>query len=113
MRNISIDYDITVPADTAVRARSGSGNQEIDGLRSKLDLESGSGDMRLRDVSGDIHVHTGSGNGGGREASGPLTAGAGSGGMRAEATGSGDGRVCTGRRTIELHQLPGAVRRAA
>src|SRR5438128_4237206 len=30
MRNISIDYDITVPADTAVRARSGSGNQEIE-----------------------------------------------------------------------------------
>src|SRR5206468_4341371 len=27
MRNISIDYDITVPADTAVRARSGSGNR--------------------------------------------------------------------------------------
>src|SRR5207247_2540035 len=72
MRNISIDYDITVPADTAVRARSGSGNQEIDGLRSKLDLESGSGDMRLRDVSGDIHVHTGSGNVEGREVSGPL-----------------------------------------
>src|SRR5438876_2756787 len=74
MRNISIDYDITVPADTAVRARSGSGNKEIEGLRSKLDLESGSGDMRLRDVSGDIHVHTGSGNVEGREVSGPLTA---------------------------------------
>jgi hypothetical protein len=74
MRNISIDYEVTVPPDTAVRARSGSGNQEIEGLRSKLDLESGSGDMRLRDVSGDIHVHTGSGNVEGREVSGPLTA---------------------------------------
>src|SRR5438094_590889 len=41
MRNISIDYDITVPADTEVRARSGSGSQEIDGSRSKPDLESG------------------------------------------------------------------------
>ena len=92
MRNISIDYDITVPADTAVRARSGSGNQEIDGLRSKLDLESGSGDMRLRDVSGDIHVHTGSGNVEGREVSGPLTAEAGSGDIRVEAKGSGDVR---------------------
>src|SRR5881275_3017362 len=93
MRNISIDYEITVPPDTAVRARSGSGNQEIDGLRSKLDLESGSGDMRLRDVSGDIHVHTGSGNVEGREVSGPLTAEAGSGDIRVEAKGSGDVRV--------------------
>src|SRR5437667_10474593 len=74
MRNISIDYDITVPADTAVRARSGSGNQESDGLRSKLDRESGSGDVRIRDVTGGSHVHTGSGNGEGREVSGPLTA---------------------------------------
>src|SRR5438094_772729 len=29
LRNISIDYDITVPADTAVRARSGSGNVQL------------------------------------------------------------------------------------
>jgi len=113
MRNISIDYDITVPADTAVRARSGSGNQEIDGLRSKLDLESGSGDMRLRDVSGDIHVHTGSGNVEGREVSGPLTAEAGSGDIRVEAKGSGDVRVHTGSGNIELHQVNGAMRAEA
>src|SRR5213593_4570646 len=86
MRNISIDYEITVPPDTAVRARSGSGNQEIDGLRSKLDLESGSGDMRLRDVSGDIHV---------------------------ESKGSGDVRVHTGSGNIELHQVNGAMRAEA
>src|SRR6266550_4227063 len=86
MRNISIDYEITVPADTAVRARSGSGNQEIEGLRSKLDLESGSGDMRLRDGSGDIRV---------------------------EAKGSGDVRVHTGSGNIELHQVNGAMRAEA
>src|SRR5204863_7201025 len=50
MRNISIDYDSTVPADTAVRARSGSGNQATDGLRSQLVRESGSGDRSMRDV---------------------------------------------------------------
>jgi len=113
MRNISIDYEITVPPDTAVRARNGSGNQEIDGLRSKLDLESGSGDMRLRDVSGDIHVHTGSGNVEGREVSGPLTAEAGSGDIRVEAKGSGDVRVHTGSGNIELHQVNGAMRAEA
>src|SRR5207244_11446280 len=85
MRNISIDYDITVPADT-VRARSGSGNQEIDGLRSKLDLESGSGDMPAEAGSGDIRV---------------------------EAKGSGDVRVHTGSGNIELHQVNGAMRAEA
>ncbi|HEV2715030.1 MAG TPA: DUF4097 family beta strand repeat-containing protein [Terriglobales bacterium] len=113
MRNISIDYDITVPADTAVRARSGSGNQQIEGLRSKLDLESGSGDMRLKDVSGDIHVHTGSGNVEGRDVSGPLNAEAGSGDIRVEAKGSGDVRVHTGSGNIELHQVNGSMRAEA
>src|SRR5207244_12292946 len=105
MLNISIDYDMTVPADTAVRERSGSGNQEIDGLRSKLDLESGSGDMRLRDVSGDIHVYTGSGNVERREVSGPLTREAGSGEIRVESKGSGDVRVHPGSVHIELHKV--------
>jgi Putative adhesin len=113
IRNISIDYEITVPADTAVHARSGSGNQEIEGLRSKLDLETGSGDMRLRDVTGDVHVHTGSGNVEGRDVSGPLTAEAGSGDIRLDVKGSGDVRVHTGSGNIELHQVHGSMRAEA
>jgi len=109
MRNIAIDYEITAPADTAVHARSGSGNQEIEGLRSKLDLESGSGDMRLRDVTGDAHVHTGSGNIEGRDVSGPLTAEAGSGDIRVDLKGGADVRVRTGSGNIELHQVNGSM----
>ena len=33
MRNISVDYEITVPADTTVRTRSGSGDQTIEGTQ--------------------------------------------------------------------------------
>src|SRR2546430_5181433 len=62
VRNISIDYDITVPADTRLRTHSGSGDQTIEGLRSNLELESGSGAMRLEDLAGELYMCTGAGN---------------------------------------------------
>jgi DUF4097 and DUF4098 domain-containing protein YvlB len=109
VRNIAIDYDITVPSDTSVRTRSGSGDQAIEGLHSHLDLESGSGDMRLSDVNGDIHVHTGSGNVHAQDISGPFNAEAGSGDIRVDAKGSGDVRVHTGSGNVELNDINGTL----
>src|SRR5947209_4034948 len=61
VRGISVDYEITVPSDTAVRTRSGSGDQTIEGTRGTADLQSGSGDMRLSNLTGEIRLQTGSG----------------------------------------------------
>src|ERR1700691_1766817 len=33
LNNVSIDYEITVPENTAVHAHSGSGNQTVEGLK--------------------------------------------------------------------------------
>ena len=46
-RNISIDYDITVPAETTVRTKSGSGDQTVEGTRGNAEVQTGSGDVRL------------------------------------------------------------------
>ena len=47
--DISVDYEITVPAGyNHSNAHSGSGDQTIEGARGNADLQSGSGDMRLR-----------------------------------------------------------------
>jgi hypothetical protein len=113
VRNIAIDYDITVPADTSVRTRSGSGDQSIEGLRTNLDLESGSGDMRLSDLKGDIRVHTGSGNVDAQDVTGGIDAEAGSGDIRLHAKGAGNVRVHTGSGNIELHDVNGALRAEA
>jgi hypothetical protein len=78
-RDISVDYEITVPADTTVRAHTGSGDQTIEGVHGNADLESGSGDMRLSQLTGEIRVQTGSGNVKAREIAGPVRGGAGSG----------------------------------
>jgi hypothetical protein len=108
-RDISVDYEITAPADTKVTTRSGSGDQRMEGLRSSLSLESGSGDMRLEDITGEIQVHTGSGNVEAREVSGPFTAEAGSGDIRADEKGKGDVRVHTGSGNVELRGVNGML----
>ena len=107
--DISVDYEITAPADTTVETRSGSGDQRMVGLRSNLKLESGSGDMRIEDISGEIQLHTGSGEVEAREISGPFTAEAGSGDIRADEKGKGDVRVHTGSGNIELRGVDGML----
>ncbi len=62
-RNISIDYEITVPVETAVRAHSGSGDQILEGTHGNADIGTGSGDLKLAHLTGEVHVQTGpSGN---------------------------------------------------
>jgi hypothetical protein len=113
VRNIAIDYELTVPADTRLRTHSGSGDQTIEGLHSNLELESGSGDMRLNDLTGDLNVHTGSGNVDARDVSGAFSAEAGSGDIRMNAKGNGNVRVHTGSGNVELRDVNGTVRAEA
>src|SRR5207253_9113958 len=79
VRDISVDYEITVPAETALRTRSGSGDQTIEGIHGNADLQTGSGDMRLAGLTGAIHLQTGSGNVRAHDISGSVRGGAGSG----------------------------------
>jgi Putative adhesin len=99
-RDISVDYEITVPADTTVNAHSGSGDQTIEGIHGNADLQSGSGDMRLTQLTGEIRVQTGSGDIRAREIAGPVRGGAGSGDIEVEETGAGD---------IDLHTSSGNI----
>jgi hypothetical protein len=78
--NISITYELIVPANTqiashtgsgdqvignvkgAVSARAGSGDIEIEGAGGGLDAEAGSGDIRASAVGGAVKVRVGSGS---------------------------------------------------
>ncbi len=105
--NISIDYEITVPENTAVRAHTGSGDQNVEGLKGNVDLESGSGDMKLARLTGDMHFQTGSGNVTGRELAGPVRAKAGSGDIVVDETGAGDVEMRTGSGNITVKGING------
>jgi len=107
-RDISVDYEIIVPAETSIRSHSGSGDQTIEGTRGNVDLQSGSGDVKLLRVTGEIHLQTGSGNVRAREIAGALRGGAGSGDIEVEETGSGDVDLHTGSGNITAHGVQGA-----
>jgi DUF4097 and DUF4098 domain-containing protein YvlB len=105
--DISIDYEITVPENTAVRTHSGSGDQTVEGLKGNVDLESGSGDLRLARLTGDMHFQTGSGNIRGRELSGPARIKAGSGDIEIEEVGEGDIEIRIGSGNITANGING------
>jgi DUF4097 and DUF4098 domain-containing protein YvlB len=108
--DISVDYEITAPADTKVHTKTGSGDVTAEGMKAGIDVETGSGDVRLRDLAGDLRIHTGSGNIDAKGAAGPFEARAGSGDIRIEETSQGDVHVETGSGNVEVRGVDGGLR---
>lgn len=107
MRNVSIDYEITVPADTAIRTHSGSGDQTIEGTHGSAEVETGSGDVKMKNVNGELRLQTGSGNIRALQISGPVKGGTGSGDVQLEETGPGDVDLHTGSGDINARGIQG------
>ena len=105
--NISVDYEITVPENTSIRAHTGSGDQIVEGLKGNIELESGSGDLKLARLTGEMRFQTGSGNVRGRELSGPAKVKAGSGDIEIDETGAGDVDIRTGSGNITVNGING------
>lgn len=88
-RNVSIDYELEVPQQTRLKARSGSGNVTAVGLNGTIELNSGSGNVRSSEVGGEVRAQTGSGNIEIDSVRGSLQASTGSGNIRAQSIGGG------------------------
>jgi hypothetical protein len=112
-QDISVDYDITVPTETAVRTHTGSGDQTLKDLRGRIELESGSGDLRLSHLTGEIRFRTGSGDVRSDQLSGPVYGRAGSGDLDIDQAGVGDADVETGSGNIHIKGLSGGLRASA
>jgi len=124
---VTISYDITVPARTAVSARSGSGDVIVEGTQLLVSARTGSGDISVRKLGGTADLTTGSGDitaagvagraklgtgSGDIEASGigaGLAASTGSGDILASLSGKGDVETSTGSGDIELTGVIGAI----
>ncbi len=121
-RNVSISYEILVPARTSVRSRTGSGGHRIESLDGRVDAETGSGSIRLGRIGGPVVASTGSGSievagAGGLTARtgsgsidatgivGGVRANTGSGGVNIEGSPTTDWTVRTGSGSIGL-RLP-------
>jgi len=117
-RNISISYDVTVPVDTRLRSRSGSGAQTIGSLRGPVDAGAGSGSIRIGQVGGDVQASIGSGDIELERADGSFNASAGSGWVTAKAVGgavkarAGSGHIDvtqTGQADVEVMTGSGSI----
>ncbi|MEZ5294095.1 MAG: DUF4097 family beta strand repeat-containing protein [Vicinamibacterales bacterium] len=126
LRNVSISYTISVPSDTAVVSRTGSGSIEIEGVRRQVDAHSGSGSIRIRDagavkagtgsgsitaerVGGAFDGSSGSGSIRGSGVAGAITAHTGSGSIEVSQDGSGDVSATSGSGSIVLSGVNGGV----
>jgi hypothetical protein len=105
--NISVDYEITVPADTTIRSHTGSGNQILEGTRGNADVQTGSGDVKLSNITGEIHLQTGSGDVRAHSISGAVHGGTGSGNIEIEETASGDIDLHTGSGNVTARGING------
>ncbi len=128
VRNVSISYELDVPPDSRLKAKSGSGNVSAVGLGAALEMSSGSGNVKVSNISGEVRARTGSGNmeldtvHGSVQAStgsgniralgvaGGLKASTGSGNLRLELTAPGDLDAESGSGGIEATGVRGSLR---
>jgi DUF4097 and DUF4098 domain-containing protein YvlB len=108
-RNISISYDLTVPADTSLTARTGSGSISIGALKGSASLNSGSGSIHA-DGAATLEAHTGSGSIEAAAIAGPATVKSGSGSVTIALTGPGDVSASAGSGSVRLTGVNGSAR---
>jgi DUF4097 and DUF4098 domain-containing protein YvlB len=101
--NVSISYEIVAPAETRLRAKTGSGSQKIDGLRGPVDAGTGSGSIAMYGVGSDVIAHTGSGGIELDQVAGRVEASTGSGSIRGQRI-TGAIRAETGSGSVTLEQ---------
>jgi DUF4097 and DUF4098 domain-containing protein YvlB len=127
-RHVSISYELVVPAATALKSDTGSGDQTITGINGPLNASTGSGNLHLAGVGGEVRANTGSGDIQLENLKGSVHAETGSGNIRGvgvdstlrASTGSGDVRLTqsspasahveTGSGNIEVSGVHGALR---
>lgn len=101
-RNVSISYEITVPATTQVNSHTGSGDQTIGSVNGAVRAQTGSGDIDIERTGGDLEAQTGSGDIHVNAVSGAIRARTGSGDVEVAQTAKGEVAIQTGSGDVTL-----------
>lgn len=91
-RNISIDYDVTLPKGSNINAATGSGDLAVDNVGATLKAQTGSGSVHATGIRG------------------AATLGSGSGDVDLQQTGPGDVRAETGSGSVHLSGVNGGLK---
>ncbi|MDX2411213.1 MAG: DUF4097 family beta strand repeat-containing protein [Woeseiaceae bacterium] len=108
--NVSISYEIVVPAGTEVISHTGSGAQTISEVAGPVEAKTGSGRIMLTDIGGSVKARTGSGAIQADEIAGAFEAHTGSGSISLTQVAPGDVIVTLGSGSSKLHGVVGALR---
>ncbi len=111
--NVSIDYEITAPSGTTLKAATGSGDLEIGGIEGAVTAETGSGGMRVENIGANARLQTGSGSIYATNVHGAATLQTGSGNLELELSGAGDVKAQTGSGSIRISGINGGLRAEA
>lgn len=112
-RRVNISYEIVVPADTQVSAKTGSGSIAVTDIAAGVDVSSGSGRLTVENIGGPVKASAGSGSVRAAGVAGEFTASTGSGSIYLSQTAAGDVRASTGSGSIELLGVDGALKASA
>ena len=101
-RNVSISYEIVVPANARINSQTGSGSQEIGSVDGPVRAQTGSGNIRIERAGGSLHAQTGSGNIEADSVGGEVRAQTGSGSVEVRQIARADVSVQTGSGSVTL-----------
>lgn len=90
--HVSIDYDVSTPRNTSLKAESGSGDVHATGIQGGNRLETGSGSINAENLGGDSYLDTGSGD------------------IHAGFSGNGNVKAETGSGSIKLEEIRGGLK---
>jgi len=102
---VRVEYTIYVPAETEVRAHTGSGNMEVSDIQGPASLQTGSGRIIGHRIHGETEAKTGSGSIELIDVASRAMAETGSGGIELSRIG-GEIRATTGSGSIHMDRTP-------
>jgi hypothetical protein len=108
--HVSIDYEITTPANTMLVAESGSGDLQISNITGTVKGHTGSGSIHADKLGSGSRLETGSGTIDANNLMGSTTLQTGSGEIHAHLGSAGDVVAGTGSGSIKLENVQGAVK---
>ena len=108
--HVSIDYDITTPANTMLVAETGSGDLQLTNVMGTVKAHTGSGSIRADKLGSESRLETGSGSIEANDLMGASSLQSGSGSIRGHFDAPGDVVAITGSDSISLTGVQGALK---
>lgn len=107
--DLSISYELVVPADTQLRASCGFGNQTIDGLQGSVYSHTGFGNLQISNIAGNVDANTGYGNVRALGIGGSFYGHSGSGDIELVGIKAPSAKIETGIGRVSVHGVQGTL----